>query len=342
MKLSKREYQQIVTKLDKWLESEKLTVEKYNELKESIKIKEIDWRRIAQNMLALAVLFMIVAFLHLIVEEWIIDILMKFFALSDKFFMTLLFICFAGLTSLATVIHKKSKKDRSNIFRESLLILALASFVGFLFFLSDIYCVSAHIGILFVLLTSAITLLFGKIFNSQLFWILGIVGSLMWFGIHTSYTDNQSPLFWGMNLAVRYFVLLIVLNGILLLLQKIGLSILFESLTFNILMGIFIIALWFVALFGNFSSFTEWKHSSPLLLLPGGIIMFIISSILWFVGKKSLNSTLKWFGAFGLLADVYTQYFLFLWNPLPASIFFFILALSFFIIGRKAEIIWGK
>ncbi len=342
MKLSKKEYQQIKAQLDQWLESGKLTVEKHLELKESLKIKEINWIQIAQNLLGLAVFFVIIAFLHLIVEDWVLDALSKFVALSDKFFMMFLFVIFIGLVSLSTIIHRKNGKNKKNIFKESMLILALASFVGFLFFLSSTYSVCAHIGILFILVTSLLSFIFGKLFNSQFFWILGIVAFLLWFGVHTSYVGNRSLLFLGMNLAVRYFVLIILLLGLALFLKKIKVPICYESLTIHFLLICLMIALWTIALFGNFASYTDWKHASPVLLLPGGVMMFLVSCLFWIFGKRRKSISLKWLGIIGLLGGVYTQYFLFLWNPLPASLFFFVLGISFFVIGRKAEIIWGS
>lgn len=342
MKLSKKEYLLLVSQLDEWVRNGDLSEDKYNQLKSSIKTKEINWRRIAQNMLGLAVFFMIVAFLHLIVEEWLIEVISRFFALSEKFFMIFMFVIFVGLVLMAVVIEKKSFKRSTRIFKEAILILALSAFVGFLFFTSNVYNLSAHIDILFVLLTSLVALMFGKIFYSQLLWLLGIFGALLWFGIHTSHIDNQSPLFLGMNLTVRYFALISILLGLYFLLKKIKFPIFFERLTYSTLLSLFMISLWLVALFGNFTSYREWKHASPLVLLPGGVMMLLVSCLFWFVGRRNLISSLKWLGALGILGFAYTQYFLFLWNPLPASLFFFILGLSFFIIGRKAEIIWGR
>ncbi len=62
----------------------------------------------------------------------------------------------------------------------------------------------------------------------------------------------------------------------------------------------------------------------------------------WWHDNGYGNFTWVWMGSIALLVDAYTQYFLFLWDPLPAALFFFLLALSFLILGRKAEVIWGK
>lgn len=342
MKISKKEYRFILEQLDCWLESNNMSNEKYDELKNSLEIKEMNWKRIAQNMLGLAVVFVIVAFLHLIVEEWIVVMISKFFALSDKFFMILMLIVFVSLVSLTALLEKRSEEKSIVIFNESILTLALSSFAGFLFYFSNVYNVNPHVAILFVLSTSFVALLLGLVFKSQFMWLLGIFGVLIWFGIHSSYADSQAPLFLGMNLAVRYFILISVLFTLYFLLQNSKLLKYQGVITCNLLLALLIISLWFVALFGNFSSYTEWKHSSSFVLLPGGIMLLIASLLYWFVGKKILNNTLKWLGALGLLGFIYTQYFLFLWNLLPASVFFFLLGISFFIIGRKAEIIWGR
>ena len=52
------------------------------------------------------------------------------------------------------------------------------------------------------------------------------------------------------------------------------------------------------------------------------------------------DAVARGFGITFFLLGIYTLYFSLLWDVIHAGLFFFILAVSFWLLGRKAERIW--
>ena len=59
-----------------------------------------------------------------------------------------------------------------------------------------------------------------------------------------------------------------------------------------------------------------------------------------FIGLKRDDAVARGLGITFFLLGIYTLYFSLLWDVIHAGLFFFILAVSFWLLGRKAERIW--
>lgn len=342
MKLSKKQHSIITRQLSIWQEKELLSKEKSEQLKSTLEKKEINWKKVAQNMLGLAVFFMVVAFLHLVADEWILNLLSKFFSMSDTFFMLFLLVLMVGFAVGASRIEKLPAPINGKVFQESLLLMSILSATGMFYYASSVFELKGGTQILLVLITSIGTLRLGQHFKAVVIWLLGCVGATIWFGLATTHYSDWEPTFLGLNLPTRYLIFSWITILAIKHLQKLKVIKWLFIITQQYLYLLMWFSLWLVALFGNFSSWTRWEEASALTLLPGGILMAIIAALFWWQGRKNNNLNLVWMGSIALLADAYTQYFLFLWEPLPAALFFFIIAVSLFFLGRKAEVIWGK
>lgn len=101
------------------------------------------------------------------------------------------------------------------------------------------------------------------------------------------------------------------------------------------------IALWIMSIFGNYST-EYWHVTSKADLFYWSFLFGItaIAAIIW--GLKTDDSTMRKFGTTFLFINLYTKYFEYFWNVTHKAIFFAILAISFWVIGRYSEKVWNK
>ena len=99
------------------------------------------------------------------------------------------------------------------------------------------------------------------------------------------------------------------------------------------------IALWIMSIFGNYDPDT-WYYISSVQLLPWALLFAVVAVICIYVSLKTDDGMLRGFGLTFLGINLYTRFFEYFWNSLHSAIFFFILAISLILIGRKAEKIW--
>jgi hypothetical protein len=259
MKLNLKQKDTTLKLIDWWEEQGLLADGQSHKLKESLEIKSINWKKVAEYLMILAIISIVVAFLTLVADEWILSILERLFQISDLAILILLLALSGGFIFAAWRMDPHRKKQRISM--EALLLLSSLSFAGGLNYFSKIAGLSGFVEDEFAQLSERTGWLF--------FWL----------------------------------------------------------------------ALWGLALFGNHHSMSAWNQASSMSLLPWGILMAAISLAVWMAGRKSNNKEWMWMGGLALIADAYTQFFLFLWEPLHPALFFVIMAGSFWLLGRRAEMI---
>jgi hypothetical protein len=340
MKLSGKQYTLVERLLESWTDQDLLTKEQAGRLKDHVELKVVNWKRVAQNMLGLAVVFMVIAFLHLVADKWVLQFLAHFFELSDAFFMTLLLV----LALLFPLMAARAKRKRGvlKISVEAFMLLGVMSLGGACYYAASVFDFSAFLEVAAVLLVALYSLLLGKLFQTSVVWLTGLTGVALWVALETGRLSGWESHFLGMTYHLRMLILAFLGLMGMRMLQKLPVKTIYRVATFQFLWFLFWSALWLCALFGNYPTWEDWEAASAVHLLPWGVLMAVAALWVWQQGLKHQRKHWVWMGSIALFTDAYTQYFLFLWDPLPASLFFFILALSFFIIGRKAEVIWGR
>jgi hypothetical protein len=340
MKLSGKQYTMVERLLESWTDQDLLSNEQADKLKEHIEIKVVNWKRVAQNMLGLAIVFMVIAFLHLVADEWVLEVLSRFFELSDAFFMFLLLFLALAFPWFASRVKLKSGALRVSV--EAFLLLGIMSLAGACYYASDIFKLSPFWEVGSVLLVAIYGMVVARMFYAPVIWLTGMSGLALWLGLETARLSGWEPLFLGMTFQLRFLVMAFLTLMVMHWLRKLPFKKVFRMVSFQFVWFVFWVALWLCALFGNYSSWDAWEAASAVHLLPWGVVMALAALWVWQEGVRKKRRQWVWMGSIAFFADVYTQYFLFLWDPLPASLFFFLLALSFFLVGRKAEVIWGR
>ncbi|MBE7179051.1 MAG: DUF2157 domain-containing protein, partial [Mucilaginibacter polytrichastri] len=182
----------------------------------------------------------------------------------------------------------------------------------------------------------------GMKFQSRLIWIFALISLGSWFGTETGYQTNWAYYFLGMNYPLRFVLFGAMLTALsrAISFDKIpGLGIFREVTYFSGMIYLFV-SLWLLSVFGNFGSLEDWLKIDQLKLFYWALISAAAAIGFMLYGLKYGDAIAREFGITFLLINIYTRYFEYFWDAMNKSLFFAILALSFWLIGRKAEKIW--
>ena len=340
MKLNRKQKETTLRLIEWWTDEGYLTSDQSRQLRDSISIKTINWKKVAEYLMILAIISIVVAFLTLVADEWILEIFERFFEMSDTAILILLLLLSGGFLFAAWRMPSHRKKQRISM--ESLLVLGSISFGGALNYFGKISGLTGSGEIFLVAVYAIQAFAIAWFFKSLIFSGIGWAAIMLWLGIESSANGNAGNGWMGMNLALRYlfFSLIPLVTGFYL--KHIKKLPDFANLTERAGWIVFWLALWGAALFGNHHNIASWNEVSSFSLLPWGLVMAIISIAVWITGKKRQNKEWMWMGGLALIADAYTQFFLFLWEPLHPALFFAIMGVSFWLLGRRAEMIKQK
>lgn len=189
-----------------------------------------------------------------------------------------------------------------------------------------------------VLLLSA--LLYGGIgvlLRSQLLWTTMLLALAGWWGAQTYYWSHGRDYFLHMNYALRmslFGLLILLANGVLRSVKALSP---FAKITRIMGWVFFLVAAWSLSILGNSSNFDVWLQIRQGRLWLWALFFTILLLALIVYGFKKKDAFLRDASLVFFLVNIYTRYFEYFWDKTNKGLFFAILAISFWWIGRTAE-----
>lgn len=339
MLLNKKRFRFVQKVITSWETDKILTIEEANKLRANLELSKFDWNRLAKYSFWIAGICLVITISSLIFDEAIMAIIMKIIKMPDIFKAALLAILSFGFYYWG--FRRKKTKPAKSFSNEFLLFIgAVITGVAIVFFGIAIDAGSEHASSL-ILSASIIYLAIGAIFPSSLMWIVGLISFSSWFGAETGYVSGWGAYFLGMNYPLRFTVFGALLIAVGLSFKKTKIVILSKPTYGFGLLNLFI-ALWIMSLFGNYHDLSEWHQASGFELFCWSFLFGIttIGAIFW--GLKTDDGMMRGYGITFLFINLYTKYFEYFWKVTHKAIFFAILAISFWIIGRYSEKVWNK
>jgi uncharacterized membrane protein len=92
-----------------------------------------------------------------------------------------------------------------------------------------------------------------------------------------------------------------------------------------------------LSIFGNYDDFSRWSAIKQGTLWYWSVGFTLVLGALTAYAFQSKNDLLRDVCLVFFLANIYTRYFEYFWDRTNKGIFFAVLALSFWLVGRKAE-----
>lgn len=308
-------------------------------LRNSYDVKGFDWKRLAQYSFWVALFCGLIAIASLIIDDKVIDWLKHLYNTPD-----ILISIISGILAAFLFIrgHKLKKISPQKVFSNEAVI-----FLGILFTANCIAYLgktfdngSGHYSLLFLLSVFVYGFIAYKL-NSLLIWLFALISLGSWFGTETGYQTDWRHYFLGMNYPLRFVVFGALLVACCFVLRKKRWLEYFREFTYIIGMAYLFFSLWLLSIFGNFGTINDWMHVKQITLFYWALISIAVSVAFVLYGLKKKDEIAREFGITFLLINVYTRYTEYLWDNINKTLFFAILGLSFWLIGRKAEKIWN-
>jgi hypothetical protein len=339
LNLDKQEFEFLEDTIKHWETEKLISIETAAQLRSSFETKGFDWRRLAQYSFWIALACGIIAIASLVIDNAFINLLKELYNTPD----IVISILSAGIAAFLYYRGQTLKMTRP----EQLFSNEAVMFLGVLFTASSIAFLgkaldngSGHFSILFLLSVFVYGILASR-FKSQLIWAFALISLGSWFGTETGYQTDWSLYFLGMNYPLRFVCFGAILVTSTSLIEKLNPLKQFRTLTYIIGFMYLFISLWLLSIFGNFGTLEDWLKVKQPEIFYWGIISVLISLCLMLYGLKKKDDIAREFGIIFLLINLYTRYFEYFWDITDKTIFFAILAISFWLIGRKAEKIWN-
>ncbi len=173
--------------------------------------------------------------------------------------------------------------------------------------------------------------------RGYLLWITALLCLCGWWGAQTYAWSAGSAYFLGMNYALN---MTLFGGGVWLASLSLryagGLRDFFRP-TYICGLLMFLTAAWTLSIFGNNGSFESWLTLRQGRLWYWALLFTALLAGLLFYAIRRKDNTLRDICLLFLLLNIYTRYFEYFWDHTNKGLFFAILALSFWWVGRKAE-----
>lgn len=325
-----------------WEKSAIITPEMAAQLRQSYSIRGFDWKAMARSCFIIAIVCGVVSVVATFADRALINF---FESLVDRIYnapnFILALICAAISAAFFYFGNKKKQENPEKIFTNEGFILLGSTFTAFtaanlakLFGSGDIYY--STVFLIAMLLFTALSIRL----KNALLWLFALVSFTVFLGVITGVATHWKPYFLGLNFPLRY-----IFFGALLLAacwytrHHRWWKAFYPISRFYALLLLFT-ALWVTSIFGNQPNFETWSGIRQLHFWPWALLSTVAAGLAVYAGWKKELLTLRSFGIAFLFLNVYSLYFEYFWNGSHKAVFFIILAVSFWIIGRSAEKIW--
>jgi len=219
-------------------------------------------------------------------------------------------------------------------------VFATAASIGFLGKIIDKN--SSHYSLLFLSSVLIYAILALKL-DSKLIWTFMLISLGVWFATETAYHSNWGFKFWGMNYPLRFTIFGTILTVLAFWIQpKFEKLRDFQPTSYVVGLLYLMISLWTLSIFGNYSDLYSWTEVRQFQIFYWGLLSIAISVFLVLYGLKKKDNVTREIGFVFLVINIYTRYVEYLWDNINRAVFFLILAISFWFVGRWAEKIWQK
>jgi hypothetical protein len=325
--------------IDHWLDDETINQETANRLRASYDTKNFDWKRLAQYSFWIAILCGLLSLSAVLVDKSILTYLKAIYDTPDIVISIL-----SALIAAMCYIYGFRRKKRSpqTIFsNEALVLSGVILTANAIAYLGKTFDDGSNHFSLLILLSVIIYLVLAERFRSRLIWAFGLLALGAWFGTETGYLSQWNWYFIGLNYPLRFVLFGLTLTIAAWMIKKRkSVSYFFDITYFAGLLYLFI-SLLLLSIFGNYETITAWYNVKQITLFHWALISTAVCAASIWIGLKFKDTMLREFGLTFLFINIYTRYFEYFWDSLHKALFFVILAISFVLIGRKAEKIWN-
>lgn len=339
--LSKQEKEIVDQALAYWKEAGLLDEEKVRILEGTIDERGFEWKILARYAFWVALASLILSIVSLFADDMLVRFVEQFYATPNIVFC----LFFAGLAILFYFLGFRNKKlnPDKTFSNETLMLAGSFSTAASIGFLGQILDRNTHYFTILFFLSILIYAVLAVKLKSKLIWVFTLVALGIWFATETALHSDWGWKFWGMNFPLRFTIFGVLLTSFAIWVQP-QFKQLSDFRPTSIVVGLLytMIALWCLSIFGNYSDFEAWTRVRQYEILYWGLLALGVSLGLALYGLKQKDAVLRDIGFVFFLLNLYTRFVEYLWDNINRTIFFMLLAISFWLVGRWSEKIWKK
>ena len=339
MRINKRRAGFLGDIIQYWEDGAVISPDKADELRSSFEVTSFDWKRLAKYSFWISIACIIIAVSSILMDQVLMAFLKRIFNAPDIVKCLLLAVLSAVFFYLG--LRRRSKHPDNILSNEAIFFLGILAVAGSIAFLGKAVDTGTGHFSLLILLATVVYGVLGVLFPSKLTWLFSILSLGGWFGTETGYTSGWGEYFLGMNYPLRFVLFGAALLGMSHLFK--GKSRMREFFKSTYIMGLLylFIALWILSIFGNYGDMHSWYRARQIELYYWSLLFGAAAIGCILFGLKYDDAPARGFGITFLFIKLYTRYFEYFWNATHKAIFFAILAVSFWLLGTKAEAIWN-
>ncbi|OSZ78563.1 hypothetical protein CAP35_10025 [Chitinophagaceae bacterium IBVUCB1] len=331
IKADNNDYKLLHQTIDEWVRNGNISPEKAAELKATIQIPKTLGQQVAQYFFVIALSCILLAFGAIFIDDKFLEKLKQYFSLTNLFIailFTLLFVTWF-------VLLKKKRQHISTLPYEIYTVIgSLLLVTAITYYCKEIGFGEKHSG--FLAACSVCILLLSVWMRSYAMWVAGILAVMGWFGAFSTWLSNED-LFLGMNYPVRFALFGAIVTAFAWMQQRIQPLHFSHRITYITGLIILFTALWGVSVFGNYNSLEKWAAVRQTQVIVYAILFVVAGFATFLAGIKYRDNAARDVGIIALLANLYTRYFEYFWDNTNKGLFFLILAVSFWFIGKRLE-----
>ncbi|MBW8687331.1 hypothetical protein [Chitinophaga rhizophila] len=335
LEVDKKEAYLLQRAVRQWESENLITPEQASRMKDSWRVRQGDWQAVTLYIFIAAISCALMAFGSLVLDEKWIEVFRLKYSLTDGIISAL----FAGLTVFLCLhgYRRQQKQPAYSLNRELFWLLPILSIgVSVVYLGKSVQYLNGNHGAFWLLATVAYGVI-GVLLGSRLMWTATLLCLIPAYVKLTYYLSEDSSFFWGMNLPCRMVLLAVLMIGIHSLFRKNRLYSAVKHITWAGSWLLLMVSGWMISIFGNTASFEEWQQVRQVHLLwwVAGFTILCVLVLLW--GIKTHDTMVRDMAVLFLLLDLYTRYFEYLWDRTHKGVFFTVLALSFWWLGKMIE-----
>ena len=342
MQLNRPQAELLHKVLTAWENAGKITAQQARELKESYTVRSFDWKMMTRYCFIIAILLGVAG----VVATFADRALIRFFqSMVDKIYNAPNFILAVICAVIGFIFFYFGEKNKqaqpSRIFTNEGFILLGATFTAFT--AANLAAMTGTGDIYYITVFLAATLLYLGLslkLKNALLWLFTLISFTVWLGVLTGVSVHWKAYFLGMNFPVRYILIGAVLLTVFWQTRKFSWWKGFYPISHFYSLLLLFTALWTSSVFGNTANFDIWSKTPQWHYWPWALLSTGWAAAATYWGSQKQQLQLRSFGIAFLFLNIYTRCFEYFWEGTPKAVFFIALAVSFWLIGRRAEKIW--
>ena len=336
MRVNKKEAKLLEDAIQEWQKEKLLDEQKANELKSSVSSYKDEFDSIAFYASIAAVSCALLAFGSLVLDEKWIERLRNLFAFSELAIALIFAVIAIFLIWIAK--RRQQKYSYAILANEGFTILiALSIGVSIVYFTKSFDNNYPLYGI-GILLTACIYGITSVHLKSKLLWVCMLLAFISsWATLTYAWSADEAKVYFlGMNYPLRMTLLGAILIGVTYIFRNQPFLKNYYELTWYSCWIFFLLSGLFLSVSGNWS-YDIWSAIKQGKLFLWAIVYSVLLVLLLAYAFKQKDEILRDIIIVFFLINIYTRYFEYFWDRTNKGLFFAVLALSFWLIGKKAE-----